>query len=126
MRPSVKYLGRAILFPIAALVGCIEVVNAETVTVEYFGPVDISTFRCEIITRTSDAKRLCYDRKEKNLIVKLSGGYYQYCGVPSEVITAWLHADPMNDYYNTQVRKHFDCRSPTLRSSGTAQKRAAP
>jgi len=126
MRPSVKYLGKAAIFSIAALVGHIETVTAETVAVKYQGLVDISSFRCEMITRTSDAKRMCYDSKEKNLIVNLSGVYYQYCGVPSEVIIAWLHADPMNDYYNTQVRKHFDCRSLTLRSSGTAQKRAAP
>lgn len=87
-----------------------ETVNAEIVSVKYRGLVNLSPFKCEWITRTSDTKLLCYDSKEKYVIANLTGTYYHYCNVPSEVVTAWLLADPMNEYYNTQVRRHFDCR----------------
>ncbi len=87
-----------------------EAVNAETVFVKYRGLVELSPFKCEWITRNSDTKRLCYDSNERYVIVNLTGTYYHYCDVPSEVVTAWLHADPMNEYYNRHVRRRFDCR----------------
>jgi hypothetical protein len=75
MKPSSLFLGllgTALIF--IALTG-----TAETVIVKYRGPVDLSHFDCEQITRSSVVKRLCYDSAEKYVIVNLTGTYYHYC-----------------------------------------------
>jgi len=55
--------------------------TAETVTVKYRGPVDLAPFACEWITRSSVVQRLCYDLRERYIIVNLTGTYYHYCEV---------------------------------------------
>ncbi len=55
---------------------------AETVYVKYRGMVDLKPFECETITRSSFINRLCYDEKEKYVIVILKSTYYHYCEVP--------------------------------------------
>src|ERR1700730_13631228 len=96
-------LGTALIF--IALTG-----TAETVIVKYRGPVDLSHFDCEQITRSSVVKGLCYDSAEKYVIVNLTGTYYHYCEVPPATITAWRQAESMGRFYNAQVKGRFDCR----------------
>ena len=84
--------------------------NAETVYVKYRGPVDLSPFGCEWIARSSVVKRLCYDVREKYVIVNLTGTYYHYCQVPTSVVGAWRYADSMGRFYNAYVKGRFDCR----------------
>jgi hypothetical protein len=84
--------------------------TAETVNVKYRGPVDLSPFSCEQITRSSLVKRLCYDRRERYVIVNLTGTYYHYCEVPPETVAAWQNSDSMGKFYNSQVKGNFDCR----------------
>jgi hypothetical protein len=55
-------------------------------------------------------KRLCYDPRERYVIVNLTGTYYHYCEVPADVISGWKQAESMGQFYNTQVKGHFDCR----------------
>lgn len=87
-----------------------SVVRAETAIVKYRGPVDLSTFTCESINRSSVVKRLCYDPKEKYVIVNLTGTYYHYCEVPDAVVAAWLGAESMGRFYNANIKGRFDCR----------------
>lgn len=84
--------------------------NAESVYVKYRGPVDLTPFKCESITRSSFVNRLCYDSKEKYVIVSLKGTYYHHCEVPAKVIADWRQAASMGRYYNAQVKGRFDCR----------------
>lgn len=83
---------------------------AETVNVKYRGLVDLSPFSCEQITRSSLVKRLCYDRRERYVIVNLTGTYYHYCEVSAETVTAWQKSESMGRFYNSQVKGNFDCR----------------
>lgn len=83
---------------------------ADTVTVKYRGPVDLTPFDCESISRSSFINRLCYDPKEKYVIVNLNGTYYHYCEMPDSVVTAWRQADSMGRYYNAEVKGRYDCR----------------
>ncbi len=83
---------------------------AETVVVKYRGPVELSPFNCEWITRSSVVQRLCYDSHERYVIVNLNGTYYHYCEVPPNVVAAWRQADSMGRFYNAQVKARFDCR----------------
>ena len=84
--------------------------TAETVIVKYRGPVDLSPFACETITRSSVIKRLCYDSHEQYVIVNLTGSYYHYCEVSQDIVTAWRKADSMGKFYDAQIKGRFDCR----------------
>lgn len=83
---------------------------AETVHVKHHGPVTLSSFECDWITRSSLVKRLCYDKKEAYVIVNLNGTYYHYCEVPSNVVTAWRNAESMGRFYNAHMKGRYDCR----------------
>lgn len=83
---------------------------AETVYVKYRGLVDLSPFKCHLITRSSFVNRLCYDRQEKYVIVKLKNTYYHYCEVPPDVVMDWLKAESIGRFYNANIKGRFDCR----------------
>ena len=82
----------------------------EVVMVKYRGPVDLAPFACEFVQRSSLVQRLCYDARERYVIVNLSGTYYHYCEVPPSVVAAWRSADSMGRFYNQNVKGRFDCR----------------
>lgn len=109
------------LWPLAAVGFALlaAAATAETVDVKYRGPVDLKPFACEWIKRSSLVTRLCYDSRERYVVVQLSPGtYYHYCGVPSTVVSAWLQADSMGRFFNSNVKGRFDCRvtpPPTYR-----------
>jgi hypothetical protein len=52
-------------------------VGSETVDVEDRAPVDLRTFECRDITRSSIVQRVCYDRAQRHLIVAIKGAYGQ-------------------------------------------------
>jgi hypothetical protein len=84
--------------------------NAETVIVKYRGAVDLKPLKCETIYQSSVVKRLCYDAKEGYVVVNLNGTYHQYCEVPAFVVSGWRASNSMGDYFNKNVKGHFDCR----------------
>jgi uncharacterized membrane protein len=96
---------------LALLLTLITVLHAETVIVKYRGTVDLSHFNCQTVTRSSLVKRLCYDPKERYVIVNLTGTYYHYCEVPSSAIDAWKDATSMGSFYNAEIKGRFDCRN---------------
>jgi hypothetical protein len=83
---------------------------AESVYVKYRGMVELSPFACQWIERSSLVTRLCYDTKEKYVIVSLNGTYYHYCEVPGSFVDEWKQADSMGRFYNQQIKGQFDCR----------------
>lgn len=84
--------------------------TSETVMVKYRGPVNLAPFNCEWVSRSSVVNRLCYDAKEKYVVVNLTGTYYHYCEVPENVVSAWRRADSMGRYYNAVMKGKYDCR----------------
>lgn len=91
-----------------------EAVAGETVTVKYRGPVDLAPFNFEWVSRSSVVNRLCYDAKERYIVVNLTGAYYHYCEIPSSVVSAWRQAESMGRYYNAVVKGNYDCRVTDL------------
>lgn len=75
-------------------------VCAETVYVKYRGIVDLAPFTCESVTRSSVVRRVCYDDREKYLIIGLNGTYYHYCEISRQTVSALLKAESMGRYYN--------------------------
>lgn len=93
-----------VLFPFAFIA------YAESVNVKYRGNVNIDTFECEWVNRSSFIKRLCFDPKESYAIVLLKSTYYHYCGVPNGVIDSWRAASSMGRFYGTNIKGNYDCR----------------
>jgi|ERR1039458_7573548 hypothetical protein len=85
--------------------------TAETVIVKYRGPVELSHFDCQYVSRSSVVKRLCYDSHERYVVVNLTGTYYHYCEVPPTTVTAWKQAPSMGTFYNSEIKGRFDCRN---------------
>ena len=53
--------------------------RSETVDVKYRGPVDLKTFECRDVNRSSFIQRVCYDKAQSYMVISLKGTYYHYC-----------------------------------------------
>ncbi|MFT4115932.1 KTSC domain-containing protein [Bradyrhizobium sp.] len=88
----------------------------ETVDVKYRGPVDLKTFACNDISRSSFITRICYDRAKQYMIIRLNTTYYHYCELPPATFNAFLDAPSMGSFYNQHLKGTgrdgpFDCRT---------------
>lgn len=89
---------------------------AETVDVKYYGSLDLKTFACTEVTRSSLVNRACYDKTQKFMVVQLNATYYPYCEMPTATYEAFLAAPSMGKYYNANIKGTgkdgpFDCRT---------------
>ena len=66
--------------------------------------VDLGTFECRDITRSSILQRVCYDRARRHLIVAVKGSYDQYCDLPAETYGALMGAPSMGQFFNRNIR----------------------
>ncbi len=57
-------------------------VGSETVDVRDRGTVDLKTFECRDIKRSSLIQRVCYDKAQSHMIISIKGVYDQYCELP--------------------------------------------
>ena len=83
---------------------------AESVNVKYRGAVNIDSFECEWVNRSSLVNRLCFDPKESYAIVLLKSTYYHYCSVSSNVIDSWRASSSMGRFYLSNIKGNYDCR----------------
>jgi len=89
-------------------------VVSETIDVGGHSSVDLNTFECRDITRSSIVQRVCYDRAGRHLIVAVKGAYDQYCDLPAETFDALMGAPSMGQFFNRNIRgasgARFACR----------------
>ncbi|WP_316189868.1 MULTISPECIES: KTSC domain-containing protein [unclassified Bradyrhizobium] len=90
--------------------------HGETVDVKYRGPVDLKTFACSDISRSSFITRVCYDRAKQYMIIRLNTTYYHYCEMPPATFSAFLDAPSIGSFYNQHIKGTgrdgpFDCRT---------------
>ncbi|MGM5002928.1 KTSC domain-containing protein [Tardiphaga sp. 538_B7_N1_4] len=90
--------------------------TVETVNVKYYGQLDLKTFACTEITRSSFVNRACYDKSQQFMVVQLNATYYPYCEIPAATYEAFLAAPSMGKYYNANIKGTgddgpFDCRT---------------
>src|ERR1700719_2770055 len=86
-------------------------VHAETVDVKYRGAVDLKTFDCTEVSRSSLVRRVCYDGPNEYMVISLNGTYYHYCEIDQGTVAALKNANSMGRYYNASIKGRFDCRS---------------
>jgi KTSC domain-containing protein len=75
------------------------------------GPVNLATFDCKSVDRSSFIECVCYDRPHAYMLVKLRGTYYHYCDIDSVTVNAFEAAPSMGHFYNASIKGHFDCRT---------------
>ncbi|TGN80473.1 KTSC domain-containing protein [Bradyrhizobium yuanmingense] len=76
--------------------------------------VDLQTFECRDITRSTVLQRVCYDRAQQDLIVASNGAYHRYCGVTADTVERLLGASSMGQFFNRTIRREttgsrYDC-----------------
>lgn len=84
--------------------------NAASVFVKYRGNVDLTPFQCRSVTDSSVVNDVCYDAKNKYMLISLRGTFYHYCGVPRATVQALFTAPSKGSYYNAVFKGNFDCR----------------
>jgi hypothetical protein len=84
--------------------------RAETVDVKYRGLVDLAPFACTDTPRSSFIRRVCYDKANRYMVIKLQDVWYHYCSIPEGTVTSLLGADSAGKYFNANVKGRYDCR----------------
>ncbi|WFU20876.1 KTSC domain-containing protein [Bradyrhizobium sp. CB1717] len=89
---------------------------SETVEIGERDRVDLGTFECRDITRSTVLQRVCYDRTRQDLVVAANGAYDRYCGVTAETVDRLLGASSMGQFFNQNIRREtagsrYDCRA---------------
>ena len=79
-------------------------VRCETVDVKYRGPVDLKTFECRDINRSSFIQRVCYDKAQSYMIISLKGTYYHYCELSPATLDGLMGAPSMGQFYNQNIK----------------------
>ena len=96
---------------LAALVVLSSPAIAEVVYVKYRGAVDLAPFSCQTTGESSLVNRICYDAKERYLLVSLKGTYYHYCEISNAAVSGWLRAQSKGRFYLAYVKGKYDCRT---------------
>ncbi|WP_158669359.1 KTSC domain-containing protein [Bradyrhizobium guangdongense] len=112
---------RALVLLLAQLAG--TPIVSETVETGEHRPVDLQTFECRDITRSTVLQRVCYDRAQQDLLVANNGAYERYCGVTADTVERLLGAPSMGQFFNRNIRREatsgrYACRTrePVQRS----------
>jgi hypothetical protein len=79
-------------------------VTTETVNVQGRGAVDLTTYECRDINRSTIVQRVCYDAARSTLLVAVRGGYQQYCNLSAEAYAAFMEAPSMGLFFNRNIR----------------------
>ncbi|WP_439399653.1 KTSC domain-containing protein [Bradyrhizobium sp. PMVTL-01] len=78
--------------------------------------IDLGTFECRDITRSTVLQRVCYDRARQDLVVVAGGAYDRYCRVTAETVDRLLGAPSMGQFFNRNLRREtagsrYDCHA---------------
>jgi hypothetical protein len=89
---------------------------SETIETAEHRPIDLATFECRDISRSTVLQRVCYDRAQQNLVVAVDGRYDRYCAVAAETVDSLLGAPSMGQFFNRNIKREaagsrYDCRA---------------
>lgn len=105
---------RSIFF--AALVLLCQVAMAQTVQVNYHGAVSLDAFTSADVSESSDVSRVCYDKAERYMVIRLKTTYYHYCEIDDATVQGLHTAGSKRQYFENRIRGNgpngpFDCRT---------------
>jgi hypothetical protein len=100
-------------------------VDSETIDVRGRGTVDLRTFECRDINRSTVVQRVCYDVAQSYLVVAVGGVYDQFCGVPAKTYAAFMVAPSMGLFLNRNIRAasegRYRCKEQDVSSEETTR-----
>ena len=101
---------------LSALVLVSQIATAETVQVKYHGPVSLEAFTCSDVAESSDVSRICYDKAERYMVIKLKATYYHYCEIDASTVQGLQRASSKRQFFEARIRGSgsdgpFDCRT---------------
>lgn len=108
---SKKMMQVLLLFKLLGMLSASSIARAETVYVTHKGVVNLASYSCQEINRSSLVWRLCANRDSSSVIVNLKGSYYEYCGMGDSAFKRWMLADSLGRYYNSYVKGKYDCHN---------------
>ncbi|AUC97289.1 MULTISPECIES: KTSC domain-containing protein [Bradyrhizobium] len=76
----------------------------ETIDLGRGAPVDLASFECRDINRSTIVQRVCYSTADRALLVAVRGSYQRYCGVPAATFDALMSAPSIGIYLNRVLR----------------------
>ena len=82
---------------------------AEIVDVKDRGAVDLKSFDCQDITRSSVISRVCYDTASRRMLVQRHAVYQQYCNLPKDTLDAFLGAPSMGRFFKANIEGADGC-----------------
>ena len=111
---TLEVMLRSIIF--SALVLICQVAAAETVQVKYHGLVSLDAFACADVKEGSDVSRICYDKAERYMVIRLKTTYYHYCDIDAATVQGFQGASSKRQFFETRIRGSgadgpFDCRT---------------
>lgn len=109
------------VFILAALSFVCQVATAETVQVKYHGAVPLDAFACADVNENSDVSRICYDKAERYMVIRLKTTYYHYCAIDAATVQGLQTAKSKRDFFESRIRGSgkdgpFDCRTKPIPS----------
>ena len=73
--------------------------------------VNISASNFEPLNKSdSTVKGAWYDSSNEYMVIKLSGIYYHYCGIPNSAWRDFSSASSLYSAYQDDIKGNFDCR----------------
>lgn len=107
------------LFIFSALLSMGSAALAETVDVKYHRPVSLDSFTCTDVKESSDVSRICYDKGERYMLIRLKSTYYHYCEIDAATVQGLQGASSKRDFFQTRIRGNgsdgpFDCRTKPI------------
>ena len=93
--------------------------TAETVHVKYHGAVPLDSFACTDVKERSDVSRICYDKAERYMVIRLKTTYYHYCAIDSATVQGLQAASSKRQFFEAQIKGSgadglFDCRTQPI------------
>ncbi|WP_027575602.1 KTSC domain-containing protein [Bradyrhizobium sp. WSM1743] len=95
---------------------------SETIETGEHRLVDLGTFECRDITRSTVLQRVCYDRARQDLIVASNGAYDRYCGVTAGAVERLLGAPSMGQFFNQNIKRETTAGRYACRTREPVQK----
>ncbi|MES1148649.1 MAG: KTSC domain-containing protein [Bradyrhizobium guangdongense] len=78
---------------------------SESVEIGGRDEIDLASFECRDINRSTVLQRVCYDPTERDLVIAINGTYDRYCGVPARTVDSLLGAPSMGQFFNRNIRR---------------------
>ena len=67
--------------------------------------VELGTFDCRDINRSTVVQRVCYDPAQHVLVVGIGGTYIRYCKLPAATFEAFMTAPSIGQFFARNIRE---------------------